>query len=642
MAALAKLRWRFLLFSVLLSMPLAMNGIAFGQQTVDDPSSEGVEILSAAEPDWLADFRTVADAVAASTGQLRGAIGISGYLGVQLEEHEKGWSVGEIAPQSPAELAGFIRGDVVNGIENIKIENREQFRNLLKQYIPGESVTFQLERDQQEVELTAILTAVSRPIDPSRPRPTLGVRIADSEEQLDAGLKVEAVGNAGGRRRSSLQVNDILISINGTELASAGHLEDLLWRCDVGEKVAVKLLRNDVERELEIELMADVDNQRSQQRRRAESQPSGSNTPRWRSSGVYRLAVVCVEFPDVKHNSKITNEDWQQALFSEGTYLDQRNVTGQPVFGSLRDYYLEQSVGGLQIEGKIFDWIEVTKKRDDYAPGTGTSNKTLLLREALDLLMKRDGNQVLNDFDGLFFLYAGARARSSRGGLYWPHKGNLTHANKRWNYFISPEGGPRKSNISVICHEFGHMLGLPDLYARPENPDSMGASVWCAMSNQLGNGRPQHFSAWCKERLGWLKPVVIDPTVPQKLILAPVENNPRECFKVLVRPDGSEYLLLENRRRVGFDQGLPGEGLLIWRVVNNRPMIHVSHGISGPAGPGSFRDIVPYPSSSNDSFTPYTTPSSRSYLGGGLPVHITNIREHEDGRVSFFIGYEFD
>jgi hypothetical protein len=162
------------------------------------------------------------------------------------------------------------------------------------------------------------------------------------------------------------------------------------------------------------------------------------------------------------------------------------------------------------------------------------------------------------------------------------------------------------------------------------------------MSNQAGNGRPQHFSAWCKEKLGWLKPTELDPTVPQKLILGAVEDSPKECFKIPVRPDGREYYLLENRRQKGFDASLPGEGLLIWRVVGNRPFLQESHGITGPSGPGAFRNMVPFPSSSNDSFTPYTTPSSRGELGGGLPVNITNIRRLPDGRVSFFVGYEYE
>jgi M6 family metalloprotease-like protein len=263
------------------------------------------------------------------------------------------------------------------------------------------------------------------------------------------------------------------------------------------------------------------------------------------------------------------------------------------------------------------------------------------LTEALDKLYARDGKDCLKDFDGIFFLYAGDRVQTNRGGLYWPHKSFVSHGDKRWPYFIVQEGGARMTDISVICHEFGHMLGLPDLYARPENPGSEGVGVWCAMSNQAGLGKPQHFSAWSKEQLGWISPCVIDPSVKQKLILAPIENSSKECFKVLARQDGSEYFLLENRKKKGFDASLPAEGLLIWRVIANRPILEESHGVEGPAGPRVFLDSVPFPSKANNAFTPYTTPSSRSQLGGGMPVHITNIRRLPDGRVTFYVGYEF-
>jgi len=42
---------------------------------------------------------------------------------------------------------------------------------------------------------------------------------------------------------------------------------------------------------------------------------------------------------------------------------------------------------------------------------------------------------------------------------------------------LALRAGERMSNISALCHEFGHFLGLPDLYARPENPGSEGAGV---------------------------------------------------------------------------------------------------------------------------------------------------------------------
>ena len=149
--------------------------------------------------------------------------------------------------------------------------------------------------------------------------------------------------------------------------------------------------------------------------------------------------------------------------------------------------------------------------------------------------------------------------------------------------------------------------------------------------------RPQHLIAWAKEKLGWLKPAVIDPAVVQKLVLAPIEDSPQQCFKVLVRSDGSEYFLLENRARRGFDQDLPGEGLLIWRVVHNRPILEESHGVVGPTGPTIHLAAVPYPSPANH-VTPLTTPSSRSPQGGGLPVSITEIHRLADGRVTFVVG----
>ncbi len=147
--------------------------------------------------------------------------------------------------------------------------------------------------------------------------------------------------------------------------------------------------------------------------------------------------------------------------------------------------------------------------------------------------------------------------------------------------------------------------------------------------------------AWAKEQLGWVKPAVVDPTVKQKIVLGPIGSAPTQCVKVLEKIDGSEYFLLENRTKSGYDSNLPGSGLVIWRVVNNRPELIESHGIEGSAGTRALPELIPYPSKANNSFTPYTTPSSRSAHGGGLPVYITEIQRLADGRITFHIGYDF-
>ena len=64
-----------------------------------------------------------------------------------------------------------------------------------------------------------------------------------------------------------------------------------------------------------------------------------------------------------------------------------------------------------------------------------------------------------------------------------------------------------------------------------------------------------HISPWAKEtRL--VKSDMIDQT---KAVPFSIEGSNRECFAVLIRADGSEYLLLENRKKTGFDAELPAE-----------------------------------------------------------------------------------
>ena len=466
------------------------------------------------------------------------------------------------------------------------------------------------------------------------PQPTpLGVQVVAAKE--GEGVTIEQVVPGSVADKAKLKVGETILKIDDTAVTGPEKVREVLSAKKPDDTLTLTLLLAEKKVEMKLKLEPEGD-----PRRRVGGPTGGgwNRGPRYWTKPTYRLAIILVEYPDVKHNKDIPPEAWEKAMFGrDGTY--KKTATGQDAHGTMYDYYLEQSYGNLKIEGRAFPYVQVKKKREEY--GTSNGNRTELLTEALDKLLARDGKDALKDFDGVFYIYAGGRMTVPRGSLYWPHRASVSHNGKSWPYFICPEGGQRMANISVFCHEFGHMLGLPDLYARPENPGSEGLDMWCAMSNQAGNGRPQHFSAWCKEKLGWVKPAVIDPTVKQKIALAPIESSPKECVKVLARPDGSEYFLLEYRAKKGFDASLPAEGLLIWRVVGNRPILEEAHGVEGPAGPRVFRDFVPYPNDANRSFTPFTTPSSRSQLGGGLPVWITNIEKLPDGRIGFHVGYEY-
>lgn len=591
-------------------------------------------------------YRTVDEAVTTTLKKTATTVASSpGYLGIATAVEAGRLVVADVEENSPAAKAGLKTGDIVRQVDGKAIANAEALRGLLQRRGDGENIRLTISRGKETFDIEPKLIPTSKVLQVGTQRAILGVQIEATPDSK--GVTLRAVTPKSAADRAGLKAGDSVLKLDGRNLGGAAGIADALESRKPGDVVTlyVKSVGEDKGRDVKVTLAGDAPTIPGKGPKGGKI--IGGAPESWDSRNLitfkrdaYRLAIVCIEYSDVKGNAKIAAKNWEEALFSTKSYLT-TSVTGQKVHGSMNDYYQEQSFGKLKVEGKCFPFVTVTKKRADYAAANTGAGKTALLGEAFDKLFARDGKDCLNGFDGVFFLYAGERVQTNRGGIYWPHRSRFIHQGKTWNYFIVQEGGDKMCDISVICHEFGHLLGLPDLYARPENPGSEGAGVWCAMSNQAPGGKPQHFSAWSKEQLSWIRPAIIDPTVKQKLILAPIEDSPKECFKVLVRLDGSEYFLLENRRKKGFDHSLPAEGLLIWRVIANRPILEESHGIEGPVGPRVFLDSVPFPTASNRAFTPFTTPTSRSQLGGGMPVHITNIRRQSDGRITFMIGYEF-
>ncbi|MBV1907312.1 MAG: immune inhibitor A [Pseudomonadales bacterium] len=64
------------------------------------------------------------------------------------------------------------------------------------------------------------------------------------------------------------------------------------------------------------------------------------------------------------------------------------------------------------------------------------------------------------------------------------------------------------TEVSTFIHEFGHSLGLPDVYARKTNNST---ASWEVMSSTIAPV-PQEMSAWSRMMLGWLKPCIVTPS----------------------------------------------------------------------------------------------------------------------------------
>src|SRR5262249_32386405 len=154
----------------------------------------------------------------------------------------------------------------------------------------------------------------------------------------------------------------------------------------------------------------------------------------------YNLAVIGVEYPDTKHNPKITDKDWENSLFSIGSYKG-KSATGQNVYGSMNDYYQEISYGNFKVDGKFLGWVELSKKRLEYSTGSGTGRGERLqyFGEVMRKTLEAKGKDALKGYDGVFIVYAGGRTGQNRGTLYWPHRSNFTYEDKSWPYFIVNE-----------------------------------------------------------------------------------------------------------------------------------------------------------------------------------------------------------
>ena len=592
----------------------------------------------------LTGYRNVPDAIKADPKSLKmnAAPAIPGFLGIEIGTDATGRArIEDVQSESPAEKAGLKTGDTILAIGDDATLTVTAAREKLRMRFAGEELAIRVQRGKETIEIRAKWKAASVPYKLTGDRAVLGIQM--TPPKLGGGVEITSVTTGGGADKAGVKIGDVITKVDATSIEGDNAFRELFTEKKAGDIVTLSVKRG----KDTLEIRATLANED----RTARTGGWDDRLPRIWTKPAFRLAIIGVEYPDVKHNPKIGETDWDAAMFSTGGYAD-KNATGQRTYGSMNDYYREISYGKFNISGQFAGWVEVSKKRHEYSTGNGTSSreKSSLLTEAMDKLLAAKGKDALKDYDGVFFLYAGERVQTTRGSLYWPHRASVRHNGKSWPYFIVSEMVPQRgtsnmTDISVFCHEFGHMIGLPDLYAKPEVPGMEGVGAWCAMSQQNPAGRPQHFSAWCKEQLGWIQPTLIDPRIKQKIILRPIEDAPTDCLKIVVRPDASEYFLLENRKKKGFDANLPAEGLLIWRVMPGRgsqPVyLEESHGIAGPEGPRAFSGAVPFPSPANNAFTPQTIPSSASQIGGGLDVHITNIRRLSDGRIVLHIGYQY-
>ena len=323
-----------------------------------------------------------------------------------------------------------------------------------------------------------------------------------------------------------------------------------------------------------------------------------------------RGLLILVEFADKKfeqHNSQLAFD----------SLANSDNYTYNGATGSCKQYFSDQSSGKYIPHFDVVGPVALPNNMAYYGDDMNKEDDRYLFDFILDACQGADQlgvdfSNYDNDNDGfvdfVYVLYAGyGQADGGEEATIWPHKWDLKSvlyfgyhnqseyfANSETDYLLPQIDGKilddyacsselkystnARAGIGTICHEFSHVLGLPDYYLTTENPSNqlrLTPGAWSLMGygNYLNEGNtPPNYSIYDKYYLGWVTPAVL---AESQTLTIPADGetgymltrNEKHVDAGAYRTDTVYYL--ENRQQEGWDTYLPGHGMLIWQVIFN-------------------------------------------------------------------------
>ncbi len=289
-------------------------------------------------------------------------------------------------------------------------------------------------------------------------------------------------------------------------------------------------------------------------------------------TGTKKIFIVCVQF---QPEDSPPNQ-WSTGLYPPGNF-NRRIFDSAPSSISLTNFYKAQSYGQFWPEGYTYpDWLTLPNTASEYKED---GNWQTVIGDALDAIKYKnplfDFAPHCNDGDmDIIVIWAGTR--ESWATFFWPKMGGA-YLNKYGirvrHYNVVYErhsGGAENTGISTFCHEYGHMIGAPDLYDYSDfHNKPIGRYCIMATSDyRIG------FCGFIKsEEYGWVgaNEIVSGGEFRVDALGLSQVSNPR-LYKIYIDYP-IEYLLLENRNNGSHPlyENYPNRrsGLLITHVDEN-------------------------------------------------------------------------
>ena len=300
---------------------------------------------------------------------------------------------------------------------------------------------------------------------------------------------------------------------------------------------------------------------------------ASENTRSLAFKGDIHVPIILTAFADVP----FTIENVQQAW---GDIANKPGYAEHGAHGSMRDYFLEQSRGQFSISFDVLGPVTLSQPCEYYGEGRSDRYINKMIQEAAKLAAALPGADFSRyDWDGdgtietVLLVYAGcgANVKGAPEELIWPKSGytwGTAGGYQLSRYACSNEllwPDKRQDGFGVLLHEFSHCLGLPDLYNVNGNvEDYIYFDEWDLMDGGCYSGggwQPVGYSAYERYLCGWLEPEELtQATVVEGM--KPITDG-GQAYMVRSETDSRELFLLENRQQQGFDNLLPGHGLLV-------------------------------------------------------------------------------
>jgi M6 family metalloprotease-like protein len=399
---------------------------------------------------------------------------------------------------------------------------------------------------------------------------------------------------------------------------------------------------------------------------------------------VFRIPVILVSYTDEPLTYGAATFD--TALF---------DTTHATATGSLHDYYRWVSGNRLGVLGRVVATVQLPQNKLYYGYNSFGLSRTAtphnaagLVRDALaacasqvqwsNFDLDRDGF-----VDMLWVVHAGLPGEAapdrlkndlwsitSRLSNYWTGSsayetpelvpGSVTQHMRIDRFSVLPElsyfAPGQRSEIGVFCHEFGHALGVPDLYnVRDGGTVNAGPGNWSLMGTGMygGDGHspqyPTHLGAWPALYMGWTQ--TMRPTEDTSVLLPPLGGEAQILDLSFQGETNPEHFLVETRRRAGFDRNLPADGLIVYHVndvvigqgiqsntVNSGPtpgLVIVeasgSSDLTNGINRGDAGDAYPGTSGRSSLFDGMTPPNTLSFLGAPMGVGLFDIAPVAEG-----------